>query len=515
MTKKALIYCRVSSQKQVQEGSGNKSQEQRCEEYCRYNSYKVAKVFVDDGISGGLFDSPAMKKLIDYLDQNPTESYIIVFDDLSRFARDVLVYIRLKKELIDRGCKLESPNFKFDESEEGEVMELMTAVFNQYDRKKNRRQVIQKQKARLEQGYWPFCYPKGFVNVRTKKHGKLLTRSGPYATIYTQAIEGFADNLFYTQIEVQNFINSEYAKQGIKETLSANGTNKVLKNVMYAGKIEYLPWGVERREGQHKGLVSIETFNKVQEKLEKNVKRSRRADYTNEFALRGFVNCSVCGKPLTGSFNKGRNKYYPNYFCKQNDCIRKWKSINRDKLETEFENLLKTEGSIKKPYLELAKAVLIDIWNTRIKESKVDKKALKTQILGLQEQIDLILDRYSKTSDDSIAESLEVKIKSLKVEKNNLESNLKKDPKEFYTAEKLGTAFDQVSEILQNPLTVWKSENVETRGTIINMYFEELPSYDLEAGFGTTTFSYPIRVLQGFESGKNQLVEMRGVEPLC
>ncbi len=53
---KCLIYCRVSSQRQVIEGHGLDSQEQRCRIFANQNNYEVVKVFPDEGISGGLFD---------------------------------------------------------------------------------------------------------------------------------------------------------------------------------------------------------------------------------------------------------------------------------------------------------------------------------------------------------------------------------------------------------------------------------------------------------------------------
>ena len=53
----AIIYCRVSSTKQVRQGDGLRSQETRCREYAGYRGYKVVEVFHDDA-SGGSTDRP-------------------------------------------------------------------------------------------------------------------------------------------------------------------------------------------------------------------------------------------------------------------------------------------------------------------------------------------------------------------------------------------------------------------------------------------------------------------------
>ena len=47
--------------------------------------------------------------------------------------------------------------------------------------------------------------------------------------------------------------------------MTTAGMKKLLKNITYIGKVKFAG---EVSEGQHKPLVSIELFNKVQNKLE-------------------------------------------------------------------------------------------------------------------------------------------------------------------------------------------------------------------------------------------------------
>src|SRR3989344_8105480 len=94
--KRALVYCRVSSERQVNEGHGLDSQEQRCLAYAQGKGLAVSKVFRDQGISGKLFERPAMQQLIAYLDSHKNERFVIIFDDLKRFARDVEVHLHLR-----------------------------------------------------------------------------------------------------------------------------------------------------------------------------------------------------------------------------------------------------------------------------------------------------------------------------------------------------------------------------------------------------------------------------------
>ena len=250
---KALIYCRVSSQRQVNDGNGLDSQEQRCRMYAKNKNYEVVKIFPDEAVSGSLFQRPAMQALLSYIDDHPHENYVVIFDDLSRYARDVKVHIQLTAEFQSRGVKRECLNFNFEDSDESEMAELMVAVSNQYQRKSNRRQVVQKMKARLERGYWAFCPPPGLINKKDALHGRILIPDEPIASILKTAIESYRDRLLITQLDIVDFLKNEYAKKGINKKASLHGVQEILNELLYAGYLEYPKWGVTRRKAAHEG----------------------------------------------------------------------------------------------------------------------------------------------------------------------------------------------------------------------------------------------------------------------
>ena len=214
---KAIIYCRVSSERQVNEGHGLDSQERLCLNYAKNMNYKVLKIFKEEGVSGGLFERPTMKRLLHFLDEykfgNEDEKIIVIFDDLKRFARDIQVHFQLKKEIYGRRGIVESPNFKFEDTPEGKFVETVLAGAAELERNQNTRQVKSRMKARLETGYWCFrSAPKGLRYTKHPLHGKILMREEPYATIYKEAIESFRDGLLNTIEQVQEFINKKYKK---------------------------------------------------------------------------------------------------------------------------------------------------------------------------------------------------------------------------------------------------------------------------------------------------------------
>lgn len=150
----AVVYCRISHIKQRIVGDGLQSQEYRCREYAAAHGYVVEKVFCDDRTGGGDFmRRPGIVDLLSYLDENSHSDYVVIFDDLKRFARDTYFHLKLKMALAANGATPKCLNYNFDDSPEGEFVETVFAAQGQLERKQNRRQTLQKMKARVERGY--------------------------------------------------------------------------------------------------------------------------------------------------------------------------------------------------------------------------------------------------------------------------------------------------------------------------------------------------------------------------
>ena len=450
-----------------------------------------------------------MKELIAFLDNDPTEKFVVIFDDLARFARDVLVHIKLKTEFGSRGARLECLNFNFEDSEESEFAELIMAASYQYQRKQNRRQVIQKQKARLETGYWSFCTPPALYNIKHLLHGKLLTPKEPFATIYKEAIEQYAYDGLNTLQEVREYILKRYEEHSIKRPLSLNGVQRILTNVLYCGWIEYKPWGVALRKAQHEGFITKELFDKVQAKLNGKSKPQLRKDYNRDFPLRGFIICGSCQNLYTASWNRGRSKYYPNYVCHADGCPYRYRSINKYKIELDFEELLHRVRPHKALFNE-AESVFTEVFEAEKQAYLKSKSGLSDVVARIETDIERLIDRVAKTDDEAIVKLYENQITTLTEKKKRVQ---KEYSLELYTQSDFGTAMNLVFDYLKEPVRMWKNEKLEYKRTIVYMYFDDKLPYDREKGFGTIELAYPIELIRSFSDPKIRHVEMAGVEP--
>lgn len=506
----ALIYCRVSSDRQAKEGHGLDSQEHRCREYAKSKSYEVEEVFSDTFSGGGDFlRRQGMVALLHHIDRHPHRNYIVIFDDLSRFARDVAAHIRLRQEFDKRDTKIECPNFTFEDTPEGELVENIMAAQNQYHRKSNRRQVIQKQKARLEKGYWPFYPPPGYVQVRDPMHGKILRPTEPKATIIREAFEGYASDRFMTQSDVMRFLRESDYNNG--KPVYVEGVNRLLRRVVYAGYVERGEWEVPRRKAQHEGLVSLEVFERVQVKLDGKSRVRVRADDRLDFALRGSILCHECRRPLTGSWSRGRTKRYRFYRCNTPACIRFNKSVNADFVDEQFSNLLKT--AVPRPeLLSLTKAIIVDAWNTRIKTIDTRRADLEKKLGESRRQVDALSSRIVKAVDESLVRVYEEQIIKTKKEGEALQAQLKTIG---VSATSFGTALEVVMGFLKDPIGIWENGDLNAKRLIIGLVFAEKLPVHHQCGFGTAQKPMLIGLFEQISDKDSQDVEMAGIEPAC
>ncbi|MCV2890126.1 recombinase family protein [Ruegeria aquimaris] len=315
---KAVVYARVSSSKQTKVGDGLGSQQTRCREYAKYKGLDVVETFSDD-MSGSLTTRPGMKSMLSYLRRHSKKQpVIVIIDDISRLARGIEAHLQLRAAIGQAGGILKSPTIEFGEDSDSILVENMLASVSQHQRQKNAEQTINRMRARTMNGYWCFQAPIGYRYQRTAGHGNLLVRDEPHASILAEALEGYASGRFDTQVEVKRFLESQpdFPKDLNGTEIRNQRITDMLTRPVYAGYIEAPNWNVGLRKGHHEGLISYETYLKVQQRLREGARAPARKDISEDFPLRGFVTCGDCDKPLTACWSKSKTgAKHPYYMC--------------------------------------------------------------------------------------------------------------------------------------------------------------------------------------------------------
>ena len=304
-----------------------------------------------------------MVALLSFLDAQPQERFVVIFDDLKRFARDRDFHFRLREAFRDRNARLECLNFNFEDTPEGEFIETIMAAQGQLERKQNAHQVAQKMRARMENGYWIHNAPVGYTYKTIKGHGKLLVPTEPFASIIREAFEGFASGRFATQAEVKRFLEGFSDFPGRKRgEIRQQRVTDILTQPVYTGHICSERYGISWLKAQHDPIISLRTFEAVQKRRQQVAKAPMRANIGDKFALRGRVVCADCDVPLRSSMAKGRTRHYPYYLCQTKGCISYGKSIARDKIEDEVGDIIRSLQP-SRALIALATAMFRDAWN--------------------------------------------------------------------------------------------------------------------------------------------------------
>ncbi len=456
---KAVIYCRVSDTKQTTRGTGLHSQETRCREYASFRGHEVVQVFTDDA-SGGLINRPGMQAMLSFLRQHRRQPHVVIIDDISRLARGIHAHLELRAAISKAGGVLESPTLEFGEDSDSLLIENLLASVSQHQRQKNGEQTFNRTRSRALNGYSVFWAPVGYRYGRVSGQGKVLHPDEPCASILREALEGFASERFSTQAEVKRFLESHppFPKTPRGEVTNQR-VNDFLTQPLYAGYLELPKWDVSFRPGRHEGLISLETFKTIQDRLNGKARVPARKDINEDFPLRGFVLCGCCGNPLTANWSKGKAALYPYYLCRNKDCDAAGKSVRRELVEEEFEALLKSLRPTPELF-ERASALFRDLWEQRARTMKEHGKAMKAELSQIDRKVAQLMDRLVETDSDSVIKAYEKRIGDLETERMVIRERIEKCGTPLQTYEE---TFEHSMMFLANPWNLWEKGRIEHR----------------------------------------------------
>jgi site-specific DNA recombinase len=508
----AVIYCRVSSVAQAQKGHGMASQETRCREFARMKGYAVARVFSDEAVSGGLIDRPGIRAMLGFLRANRKASnFVVVIDDISRLARDIKAHLELRAAIAGAGARLESPSVEFGEDSDSILVENLLASVSQHQRQKNAEQTRNRMRARIMNGYWPFISCLGYRHEQRAGEGRVLVRDEPVASVIQEGLEGYASGRFRLQAEVKRFFEQHPAfPRDSKGEVRNQLVNDILTKPLYAGYVAAPDWGVSLRKGRHEGLISIETFERIQSRLKQGAYAPARADLNADFPLRGAVACAHCGRPLTACWATSKTgAKHPYYLCFAKGCDRYRKSIRRDVIEGEFVGLL--ERLTPAPRLiGVARAMFADAWNQRLAQAEDIVRACEREAAKIEKQIAVLLDRIVDAGSQTVVAAYERRITALEKEK-------------LVLAERAGAGgpaqgtFDEMFKLalafLSKPSKLWLSGKFECQKLVLRLTFADHLAWCPETGFQTPKTTMPFKMLNDMHNSKCKMAETEGFEP--
>ncbi len=505
-----LGYARVSTKKQVKEGDGLGSQEARIREHARNRAYPPPAMIFKDDKTGGTDDRPGFAEMLRFLLKNRGATCIVIIDDITRLARSVIVHHKLRAAIAATGARLECPSHEFGDGPDDILVENLLASVSQHQRQKNGEQVRNRMRGRLLNGYWCFSSkPPAYAFARIAGQNVLVPQP-PVASIVTEALEGFASGRFQTQAEVQRFLQDCPGFPRRRDgSVKFDRVTEMLTNVLHAGMIEYPPWDVSIRKGHHTPLISYETYQRIQMRLNENAKAPARADLSHHFPLRQAVQCAHCGRLLGGAYSRGRHAEYPYYFCLNKACPRYRKSFSSDEMHGEFEALLKRMTPTVE-VIDLATGVFKETWEKRSAGTAEQAAILRKEINSTEKHIGLLIDRIADTTNPELIKAYEARLVELQRKKV---AQVEKIENSHGVLPDFDATLRTALNFLASPWKLWETGNIADRRAVRKLVFTDKLQYAPELGFRTAENTLPFKVLADVAATKGRMVPPAGFEP--
>ncbi len=499
----ALIYLRVSTKEQL-ENLSMEVQQNRCSDWCESRDLEVAGVFHDDGVSARTVQRAAFQEMLAFIRAKKGAIGYVIVHDLSRFARNMENQIEVVAELRSVGVLLRSVMEEVDETAAGKMVTNMHGLMNQFfsDRNAERTKVGMEKSVRI--GRFPFKAPLGYLNVRATRATVNLIPDPERAPLVSKAFELYGDGTM-TRAAVLRQVSLLGLTAQTGKRLTAQSFENLLRNPIYAGWVVIPSWNLKER-GTFQPLVSEELFDKVQDILDG--KRTAIVPHIRnnaDFPLRVFMRCAACGQPLTGSWNKGRSKYYANYTCRNTKC--RAVSIRKEALERQFTALLH-RLTPSDEFLAFFRDVVLNVWDRKQADAQAQFAALKDKLDKLTDRKNTLMDRYldgkiSQNTYDEQNERLSAEIDAAKASLREIEND----------EEQIEGLLEFTDGVLRDPAGLWAGASLDQRQRLQAVLFPAGLTYSHTEGFGTGQAPSFFNMLATMEPGNSRLASPAGFEP--
>ncbi len=350
---KAIVYGRVSTDEQAENGTSLETQELTCLRRAAALGAQVVGTFRDEGISGGLYLTRAgIQAALRELEAG--RANLLIVANLSRFSRDAEHQQSIRKRIERAGARLILCDMEIADTPEGDLQFGIMGQFAQYERQLIRKRTMTGRRHRAEQGAQP-CRSQSPIGYH------VVTNAEALAGLYGGATPGS-----YVVLEDEARIVRELFRQfaageslrNVARWLVANGVStrrggatwyagtvrKVLCNPVYKGEPAFgrMTWRTDEertREGlsaqyqrpsaagswvtMHcEPIIDAVTWNTVQERLKEN-QELQGGPSAARYLLSGVMRCTKCGRGMCARWINRKNGG-PRYYA----CPLAWKGMD-------------------------------------------------------------------------------------------------------------------------------------------------------------------------------------------
>ncbi len=428
MDKKALLYLRVSTDKQAEKGFSLPAQEEACRTYAKTHGFSVEHVYRDEGESARSDDRPQLQEMLARCDEGDIAAVIVY--KLDRFARNVFDHVRNAARIRMKKAELHSVTENISGTPEGMMVEAILASVAQFFSGNLARDVLKGMNERAKQGMCNSKAPPGYKNMREiineDVERKFVIPDSKTKDYVIQAFEKFATG-GYTVADLCDWFFSVgmEQKKNKGKPLAISMVSRMLSNKFYIGITQ---WNGIEAEGVHEPIISKELFQRVQLVLSDRIHgRSRKRK--NLFLLRGLMQCGECGANITYEKQLTSSKrLIPYYRCSKRqdnrkvDCTQSY--VDANFLEKEIAKAVEAARLPRHIIVKIEKK-LAEIHEREQESVTRERKQIQAKMNQLNEKERSLVNKYLENKlTEEIYETIREEISSERINcKARLEAN--------------------------------------------------------------------------------------------
>lgn len=320
--KRAVIYARVSSRKQADDGVSMDAQIEQCTARAAALGAQVARVFRDDGISGRSTKGRAgFQAAVAYCEAAPVDFFITW--STSRFARNAIDLWVHQDQLKALGTRLECLNADIDDdTDAGFINRVFMGAMDQMVSRQIARDTLRSMKRSAAEGFFTGGrVPFGYRTVPEGKRARLVPddEEAPVVRrVFDLCLKGLGALAIGQELNGLGLLRrGERWKKTSLLYLLQNEVYTGLKTFNRANK----KTGQEKPRSEwvqvesHPALVSRDDFEKVQIMMnDRAPTRHQGGTPRSGFVFSGLLQCGVCKNPLQVINGTGRGGVLYNYY---------------------------------------------------------------------------------------------------------------------------------------------------------------------------------------------------------
>lgn len=461
-----IIYCRVSTREQVENGLSLITQQKMCEDYADKNNLNIHTTpFIEKGESAKTLERTELKKMMDYVAKNKNDIGLLIIYRIDRLSRQTVDYQTIKILLKKYGVSIHSLSERIEDSPSGRMFETIMSASAQWDNEVRGERARNGTIEALKQGRWVYQAPYGYIQtggrgkaniIRDNEKASIVTKIFKYLSEGGNTIEDARRYAFTLGMRSTN--GKRYPKGSF---------HRLVRRPIYKGFICIPKMGLYQR-GSFEAIISPKIFDMVQKIIDrKNYNPPIYRKIHPDFPLRGTILCPHCEKKMTANWSKGKYPYYKCSHCKNTN-------LNRDKVHNDFKQYL-TSLEISKKVTELTKEAVKLSWKERKENSTRQINALKKQ----QEQITQEEEAVSKQHRDGILPGRFAKEQINRLEEEYIQIGLELSEYQL-PEEQEEELLEYATKFLTDIYSTWEGLDVQSQNELQKFLFPDGLQYEGE-----------------------------------